>query len=74
MCRKIQCDKESWQIFVFLGELNKTWVKIFGFDSSKLQTNYTIDYYYYLYLIFHTRATRLDMTRNLKNFANFFTK
>jgi hypothetical protein len=38
--------------------------------SHKVQINCTINYYFYLYLMFYTYVTRFDVTENLK----FFTK
>jgi len=41
-------------------------------SSHELQINCAISYFFYLYFVLHACAIRFDVTKNLKNFANFF--
>ena len=41
-------------------------------SSRKLQINYIISYFFYLYLVLYVYATRFDMMGNVTNFAKYF--
>ena len=42
--------------------------------SFKLYANYTINYLFYLYLIFYICIVKFDMTENLEYFVKYFEK
>jgi len=40
--------------------------------SRKLQINYVVSYFFYLYLVLHACAARFDVMGNVKNFVKYF--
>jgi len=40
-------------------------------SSHKLQVNYAVSFYFYLYLILHICAVKFDVTKNFKKFLVF---
>jgi len=63
-------------ILVFLFVFNKYYPNINQLNSKdssrKLQVNYIINCYFYIYLILHTHTIRFHVTGNVKLFAKFF--